>query len=134
MAGVWGRPPKEAQERRSIPAGLRFKILRRDGFTCQYCGRKAPEVELHVDHRVPWSHVRTHDIGNLVTACRDCNLGKGKQSARPYHSVATRTSTIGTPAAQSISRRDSSRSSNTRRRSPSGTQSMNFCASRASSA
>ncbi len=77
-------PPKEVQEGRSIPAGLRFKVLRRDGFTCQYCGRKAPEVELHVDHRVPWSQVRTHDIGNLVTACRDCNLGKGKQSARPH--------------------------------------------------
>jgi hypothetical protein len=70
-------PPREAPAGRSIPAGLRFKVLRRDGYTCQYCGRRAPEVELHVDHRVPWSKVRVHDIDNLVTACRDCNLGKG---------------------------------------------------------
>ena len=70
-------PPRDAREGRSIPAGLRFKVLRRDGYTCQYCGRSAPEVELHVDHRVAWSKVRAHDIDNLVTACRDCNLGKG---------------------------------------------------------
>jgi hypothetical protein len=77
-------PPREVQEGRSIPAGLRFKVLRRNGFTCQYCGRKAPEVELHVDHRVPWSKVKTHDIDNLVTACRDCNLGKGATRAAAH--------------------------------------------------
>lgn len=61
-------PAKESPEGRSIPAGLRFKVLRRDGFTCQYCGRRAPDVALHVDHRIPWSEVRAHDIANLVTA------------------------------------------------------------------
>jgi hypothetical protein len=74
-------PPKDAPEGRAIPVGLRFKVLRRDGYTCQYCGRRAPEVELHIDHRVPWSKVRVHDIDSLVTACLDCNLGKGQQSA-----------------------------------------------------
>jgi len=77
-------PSRETPEGRATPAGLRFKVLRRDGFTCQYCGRKAPEVELHVDHRVPWSKVKTHDIDNLVAACRECNLGKGTTRAAAH--------------------------------------------------
>lgn len=27
----------------------RFRILRRDNYTCQYCGRKPPEVVLHIE-------------------------------------------------------------------------------------
>jgi endogenous inhibitor of DNA gyrase (YacG/DUF329 family) len=55
---------------------LRFDILKRDNFTCQYCGRKAPNVILHVDHIIPSSKGGTNDRANLVTACQDCNLGK----------------------------------------------------------
>ena len=29
---------------------LRFEILKRDNFTCQYCGRKAPVVELQIEY------------------------------------------------------------------------------------
>jgi hypothetical protein len=67
--------------RTALPAQLRFLVLRRDNYTCRYCGRKAPNVELHVDHVVPWSTVREHKIDNLVASCRDCNLGKGTLSA-----------------------------------------------------
>lgn len=56
---------------------LRFHVLARDGFTCRYCGRKAPYVELHVDHVHPRVEGGTDDPENLVTACLDCNLGKG---------------------------------------------------------
>ena len=62
---------------RNIPVSLRFEVLRRDNFTCRYCGRKAPQVELHIDHVIPWKDVKKHDINNLVTSCKDCNLGKG---------------------------------------------------------
>ena len=55
---------------------LRFEILKRDSFTCQYCGRKAPNVILHVDHIIPVSKGGTNIKTNLVTACQDCNLGK----------------------------------------------------------
>ena len=34
---------------------LRFKILERDGFTCQICGQGAPNVPLEIDHIVPFS-------------------------------------------------------------------------------
>lgn len=55
---------------------LRFKILERDGFRCTYCGRKAPEVVLHVDHVHPIAKGGTNEEINLVTACWDCNIGK----------------------------------------------------------
>ena len=54
----------------------RFKILERDGFTCRYCGRKPPEVVLEVDHIVPKSKKGTGSLKNLITSCRDCNVGK----------------------------------------------------------
>jgi hypothetical protein len=54
----------------------RFLILRRDNFACRYCGRSAPDVVLHVDHKTPVSLGGTNDPNNLVTACADCNLGK----------------------------------------------------------
>lgn len=68
---------KESDGRPALPSRLRFMVLRRDNYACRYCGRKAPSVELHIDHVEPWSKVREHKIDNLVAACRDCNLGKG---------------------------------------------------------
>jgi len=55
---------------------LRFLVLERDNFTCKYCGRKAPNVELHVDHIQPKSIGGLDELTNLVAACRDCNFGK----------------------------------------------------------
>lgn len=34
----------------------RFEILERDGFACQYCGGRAPNVQLVVDRVVPVAH------------------------------------------------------------------------------
>ncbi|MCL5099991.1 MAG: HNH endonuclease [Candidatus Marsarchaeota archaeon] len=59
--------------------GIRFDVFRRDNFTCQYCGRKPPEVELEVDHVIPRALGGSNDISNLKTACRECNRGKGKK-------------------------------------------------------
>ena len=56
---------------------LRFKILERDNFTCQYCGRKAPETILEIDHNYPESKGGTNKRNNLITSCRECNRGKG---------------------------------------------------------
>lgn len=63
-------------EREPIPSRTRYEVFERDGYTCQYCGAKAPSVELHVDHIVPVSKGGTNDLSNLVTACAECNLGK----------------------------------------------------------
>jgi hypothetical protein len=60
----------------SLPKSLRFEIFKRDSFTCQYCGRKPPEVVLNVDHVLPKAKGGGDEAVNLVTACFDCNSGK----------------------------------------------------------
>lgn len=60
----------------AVTKRTRFEVLRRDGHTCQYCGAKAPDVQLHVDHVVPLALGGSDKPDNLVTACRDCNTGK----------------------------------------------------------
>jgi hypothetical protein len=55
---------------------LRFSILRRDGYTCQYCGKKGNETQLEVDHIDPKANNGPDIKENLVTACGPCNRGK----------------------------------------------------------
>lgn len=54
----------------------RFEVFKRDKFTCQYCGRRAPHVVIELEHVRPRSTGGTHDAWNLVTACHECNQGK----------------------------------------------------------
>ena len=64
---------------RDINTTLRFKVLKRDNFKCCACGAspaKNPNVELHVDHIIPWSKGGETTIDNLQTLCSKCNLGK----------------------------------------------------------
>jgi hypothetical protein len=76
------QPPRKPGRRgsRTIRAALRFEVFRRDSFTCQYCGRRAPNVVLHADHVQPWSKEGPTTLENLATACSECNLGKGARS------------------------------------------------------
>lgn len=66
----------KTSKRTPISKSKRFKVLKRDNYTCQYCGRSAPEVKLEIDHQKPVSKGGTNDINNLVTSCRSCNRGK----------------------------------------------------------
>ena len=59
---------------------LRWKILERDEFTCQYCGQKAPDAHLEVDHILPRAEGGEDIEDNLVTACFACNRGKSALS------------------------------------------------------
>lgn len=68
---------KTANNRKPISKKMRFEVFKRDRFTCQYCGRMAPDVVLEVDHITPVSEGGTNDILNLVTSCKECNRGKG---------------------------------------------------------
>lgn len=63
-------------ERKPLSKKTRFEVFKRDSFTCQYCGQKAPEVILEVDHIKPVSKGGKNEILNLVTSCFDCNRGK----------------------------------------------------------
>lgn len=63
--------------RKPIPKSIRFEVFKRDAFTCQYCGAKAPEVILNVDHIKPVADGGENEIVNLITSCFACNSGKG---------------------------------------------------------
>lgn len=60
----------------AVSKRLRFEILRRDQHTCRYCGAKAPDVPLRVDHVIPEALGGPTEPSNLVTACEPCNSGK----------------------------------------------------------
>ena len=56
---------------------LRFQILERDGFRCQYCGLTAKDgIKLQIDHINPKSNGGKLEPNNLTTSCEICNLGK----------------------------------------------------------
>ena len=64
---------------RDVNLRLRFKVFQRDNFKCCICGAspaKNPDVELHVDHIIPWSKGGETVLENLQTLCSKCNLGK----------------------------------------------------------
>lgn len=63
-------------DRPTIPKSVRFEVFKRDKFTCQYCGKKAPDVVLVIDHINPVSKGGVSDIINLITSCEGCNSGK----------------------------------------------------------
>lgn len=66
-----------SKTRKPISKRLRFEVFKRDSFKCQYCGSAAPEVLLVIDHIEPVVLQGTNEILNLITACVDCNSGKG---------------------------------------------------------
>jgi hypothetical protein len=68
---------KKAKKLKHKKLKLRFYILKKFNFTCQYCGRKSPNIKLQVDHIFPKSRGGTNSAGNFTVACSDCNVGKG---------------------------------------------------------
>lgn len=73
---VKGEDPSAPSPRKPISKKLRFEVFKRDSFACQYCGAKAPDVVLQVDHIDPVCKGGNNDILNLTTSCEDCNGGK----------------------------------------------------------
>lgn len=65
----------------AVSKRLRYEILRRDNHTCRYCGAKAPDVALTVDHVLAVALGGSDEPNNLVTACADCNSGKSSMPA-----------------------------------------------------
>lgn len=73
---------KSAKYQRTImSSSLRYRVLKRDNFKCQYCGASAKEdgVKLEVDHIIPVSKGGKTIISNLQTLCERCNRGKSNK-------------------------------------------------------
>ncbi len=56
----------------------RRNVLKRDGYTCQYCGLKS--AHLTIDHVLPRSRGGRDTWENLVAACHKCNVRKGDRT------------------------------------------------------
>lgn len=70
------RPHKE----RLVSHKMRYQVLMRDRFRCRSCGRSPAtdlNVELNVDHIIPFSKGGETTFENLQTLCKECNIGKG---------------------------------------------------------
>jgi 5-methylcytosine-specific restriction endonuclease McrA len=66
----------------------RKNILRRDGHSCQYCGRS--DVVLTIDHIIPRARGGAESWENLVAACIRCNNKKGDRTPAEAHMALVR--------------------------------------------
>ena len=67
----------KVHQRNRMTPSLRYSIMKRDGFRCVLCGRRASDdVTLHVDHILPVTKGGQTIPSNLRTLCSACNLGK----------------------------------------------------------
>jgi 5-methylcytosine-specific restriction endonuclease McrA len=64
------------------------EVMRRDNFTCQYCGKTTPL--LTIDHVIPRHLGGQHAWDNLVTACPACNHHKGGRTVEQAHMTLLR--------------------------------------------
>jgi len=70
------------RDTKTIPLGIRLKILSRDHFCCVFCGRSPATdigIQLRIDHIVPFSKGGKSLLENLQTLCLECNLGKSNK-------------------------------------------------------
>lgn len=61
----------------AVSPKLRFEIFKKYHFTCQYCGKKSPDVILELDHVIPKAEGGKDHEENLTCSCWECNRGKG---------------------------------------------------------
>lgn len=70
--------------RRNV-AWTRVNVLRRDHYTCQFCGHKLPTHEATIDHIIPVSQCKKLGVNpntwmNTVACCRKCQQRKGNKT------------------------------------------------------
>lgn len=63
--------------RREVPLTKR-NVLRRDNYTCQYCGKK--QGVMTTDHVIPRALGGQETWENMVCACSECNAKKGNRT------------------------------------------------------
>lgn len=55
---------------------IRTAIFNRDNNKCFYCGA---EEKLYLDHVMPKSIFKWHDVYNLISCCKKCNFAKNNK-------------------------------------------------------
>lgn len=77
-----GKAPYLDRGSRSIPLGLRLKVMDRDGYMCVKCHatrQTNPTLVFHIDHIIPWSLGGKTELTNLQLLCSTCNLKKNNK-------------------------------------------------------
>ena len=57
-------------------SAVRYRILKRDHYTCQICGKELSESdcnELTVHHIRPWCIYKDNSDDNMITVCKACH-------------------------------------------------------------
>jgi 5-methylcytosine-specific restriction endonuclease McrA len=55
-------------------------VLKRDGYTCQYCGKRLSNSTGTIDHVFPTSRGGKHEWKNVVASCSRCNNVKSDKT------------------------------------------------------
>lgn len=76
---------KEYAPAARAPAFTRFNVFLRDRFECQYCADMFRAHDLTFDHVIPKSRGGRSIWGNIVAACRECNIRKGNRMPHEVH-------------------------------------------------
>ena len=101
--GIFARPPRPAPtaapmqrrttKRESVPKMLRWYLIEKYDYTCQYCGRRNhsskvdPDgVSWHIDHVDPFGKGGEDGPENFTLSCRACNLRKRGMSLTEFRS------------------------------------------------
>ncbi len=61
---------------RYIPFNIKMRVVRRDNYTCQNCGKHLLDSEVEFDHIIPVSKGGSSEEHNIRLTCYDCNCEK----------------------------------------------------------
>lgn len=61
---------------RYIPRDIILRVVRRDNYTCQICGKHLNDNEIEFDHKIPLSKGGSTEESNIQLTCIKCNRTK----------------------------------------------------------
>jgi len=67
---------KERRRGRYIPFEIKMRVVRRDNYTCQACGKHLKDNEVEFDHMIPLSKGGSTEEHNIRLTCYNCNREK----------------------------------------------------------
>jgi hypothetical protein len=67
---------EERRRGRYIPFSVKIRVVHRDNYTCQKCGKHLKEDELEFDHIIPHSKGGSSEEHNIRLTCFKCNRSK----------------------------------------------------------